>query len=303
MFELLGVKWGTPTYGTPSGTINWSADLGGLPTGTGVTEADLDATLQLAFNAWEAVASVDFAKVSTGAALTIGSADLASPVVGIAGSFPSNPSSVFQMTSAYINFSDNVTWAPNGAGPAVDFYAIALHEIGHVIGLDHVSDPSQIMHGTVGAKDLQIGDIQGAQFIYGTDPGDVSVPPPSAPPSGGGGGDSGGGGGAVALLLGLVALIVGIFSGGLGGAVAMAAAGKVANDSDDDDGSGDMPVLPMADAGHDHLDGEFDTMSHVVYAEGAGLPCVDAWTAPKACGCLGACGHGDDIDDDFAALV
>lgn len=40
--------------------------------------------------------------------------------------------------------------------------ALVMHELGHVLGLDHVDDPSQLMHhDNVGVLDLQAGDRAG----------------------------------------------------------------------------------------------------------------------------------------------
>lgn len=303
MFEVLGVKWGEPEYGEPSGTINWTADLGGLPTGAGFTVADLDSALESAFAAWEAVAAIDFLEVTSGADVTIGSASLGGSVAGVATFGPVLPG-LNTLNFGEIEFNSDFSWAPNGEGRAVDFYAVAVHEIGHIIGLAHVDDTSQIMNPVIYADDLGRGDVEGAQFIYGTDAGDPAI---SA------GGDGGGGGGGMGLLLGLLALIAGLFGLAPGGAVAMAAAGRVPDHDDDYDGENALDYLPgiliddeggVLDCGHDGHEGGHPVYVPVVYlAEGVSLPAVEHTSQPNACGCFGECEHLHDHLDDLDDLV
>lgn len=44
---------------------------------------------------------------------------------------------------------------------------VVLHELGHVLGLDHVDDASQLMNGEGGADVLGPGDVAGLQVMYG----------------------------------------------------------------------------------------------------------------------------------------
>lgn len=53
--------------------------------------------------------------------------------------------------------------------------AIALHEIGHLIGLDHTADSTSIMTPRVRVKNLSSADIATAQLLYMLPPGRVGT--------------------------------------------------------------------------------------------------------------------------------
>lgn len=65
-------------------------------------------------------------------------------------------------------------------GVALDFdatRAIALHEIGHLIGLDHTRDTTSIMTPRVRVKDLSAADRSTAFLLYSLPPGPVGSRP------------------------------------------------------------------------------------------------------------------------------
>jgi hypothetical protein len=54
-----------------------------------------------------------------------------------------------------------------------DVQVVALHEIGHVLGLDHSSDSSDIMFASTRARDLSPRDIRTARLLYQLAPGSL----------------------------------------------------------------------------------------------------------------------------------
>ncbi|MEO1640287.1 MAG: matrixin family metalloprotease [Pseudomonadota bacterium] len=183
-FLLFNNKWGEDALGTPSGEITWNANLAGLMIGafSGFTLAEFEQALQDAFDAWEAVAQVTFRQVSDPADADVdisftdqdvGAFDLGEPggTLAVASSFvTSGPvdNNLSVMLPSTIHFDSAENWAPSGGSRfQVDFFAVALHEIGHIIGLDHHDTSIQIMNSEISTGELQDGDIAGARLIYG----------------------------------------------------------------------------------------------------------------------------------------
>jgi hypothetical protein len=68
------------------------------------------------------------------------------------------------------------------------FEDIQTHELGHVLGLNHSSDPRALMYATIdsgtcsnGARGLQPDDVAGLLFIYGRTGASATAPPATAP--------------------------------------------------------------------------------------------------------------------------
>jgi uncharacterized protein YraI len=87
-----------------------------------------------------------------------------------------------------ITFDDSEFWVltPPESAEQVHFFTVALHEIGHALGLDHTDNPDAIMWPIyVGVRGLHQDDIAGIQALYGppneSDPGGSQPPPAETP--------------------------------------------------------------------------------------------------------------------------
>ncbi len=300
-FALSGYKWGTPTYGEASGPVYWSSSVSaanGLDYNTtSYNDGNFDTEIQQAFQAWENISGVDFeqATAANPAVLTVGMGSLPGDTVGQAFiSFQPLPT-VDQIISVAITMDSDEFWSPEGDVGTLDFYAVLLHEIGHGIGLDHVNDITEIMNPFVAGDTLGTGDIEGAQEIYG-----------DASGGGGGGGgltpgggtlsDDGGSGGGAAFLglgiIGIVAALIGVFTGGGATAGLLVLAGKKAPEDDEDETTGEIrtdlhqlfATAAAAEAAHHHPDDG--------HAHHADTPCSHSAVpvAEMACGLCGTPG-------------
>lgn len=119
-----------------------------------------------AFARWAAVAGLSFSQVSSGGNIVIGfhQGDHGDgyPFDG-AGNVLAH---AFYPSTGATHFDEAETWSDNGTG--TDLASVAVHELGHALGLAHSSVSNAVMYAyyTGMRRDLAADDIQGIQSLY-----------------------------------------------------------------------------------------------------------------------------------------
>ncbi len=190
-YHLSDVKWGAGEIGESGGIVHWSF---ATTPGTGfrftdyITDPIYRDMIRDAFQAWEDVADINFVEVTAGdqTDIHLGWDLIDGPfnVVGEAATRGSKTvSPLFSMTSAEIRFDISENWGSTRevGRNEVGLYQVALHEIGHAIGLDHTDDPDTIMFASDISRQtgLTPGDIRGVQIFYGEAQNNPQAPEPN----------------------------------------------------------------------------------------------------------------------------
>eukprot|EP00257_Ricinus_communis_P012138 XP_002533939.2 metalloendoproteinase 3-MMP [Ricinus communis] len=74
-------------------------------------------------------------------------------------------------TGGMFHFDGDENWSENPEANEVDLESVAVHEIGHLLGLHHSDDPNAVMYATfrygITKRDLDSDDVQGIRALYG----------------------------------------------------------------------------------------------------------------------------------------
>ncbi|MCL7022335.1 hypothetical protein MKW94_029300 [Papaver nudicaule] len=77
----------------------------------------------------------------------------------------------FSPTDGRLHFDADENWSTNPGQDMMDLETVAVHEIGHLLGLEHSSEPKAIMYPTIlfGSLKRQLhgDDVQGIRSLYG----------------------------------------------------------------------------------------------------------------------------------------
>jgi hypothetical protein len=192
-------KWGGSALGSPGGTVTWSLmpdETAIAPAEDGADTSGLFATMpsgfkaefERALNTWASAAPISFAEVTDdgtafnagppdpqGVGATFGDIRFGTHHLGgvnggtLAHGFfpPVNGDSA----SGDIHFDELDTWTIGGVG-GFDVFSVALHELGHALGLGHSADASAVMYpfysGIVSG--LAADDLAGISALYAPEP-------------------------------------------------------------------------------------------------------------------------------------
>ena len=171
-YSVWGTKWGITnlTYAVAEGARE-------------MTIAQTEAGLREAFDAWAAVTPLTFRQVSIGDRPNIlirfvtGDHQDGNPFDGPSGVL----AHAYMPIHGGMHFDEAEVWTLNTSG-GIHFVTVAMHEIGHLLGLLHstVQDALMAPYYRGPAPRLHSDDVAGIQYLYGAKP---ALPPPPPPPT------------------------------------------------------------------------------------------------------------------------
>lgn len=187
--------WYTDGQAWPAGHLVMNLRLG-APSGTLIDgSASWDVVAQNAMAIWNSnISTVQFYYNTTAGTInnsdgintihwssnvfgrSFGSSTLAVTSQKFSGGRTTEADVTFNNTKPWNSYRGNLT-TTSGGGYLNDFRRVVLHELGHVLGLDHPDDHGQSvqaqMNSTESSLDgLTSDDIAGAQYLYGAPPTD-----------------------------------------------------------------------------------------------------------------------------------
>ncbi|HLA43345.1 MAG TPA: matrixin family metalloprotease, partial [Aggregatilineales bacterium] len=195
-YVLFGTKWGISGFGNPGEVVTYSFMPNGVSmsyeaAGTNTAIQSLNGyqscfldNIRDAFNAWSAIADIEFMEVvdsntpanAVGADgdIRIGAHNMGGQFGTIAHAYYPPPNGI--SIAGDLHFDTSEVWSCTTSG-GLDIGLVALHEIGHSIGLGHETTLLAVMNPTYNPSVavLQTDDINGARVIYGA----ADVPTPT----------------------------------------------------------------------------------------------------------------------------
>ncbi|TVU28457.1 hypothetical protein EJB05_19974, partial [Eragrostis curvula] len=158
---------------------------------TSIDRATLSAVFARAFSRWSAATNLRFTETASESDADIaigfhsGAHGDGEPFDGPLGTL----AHAFSPTDGRFHLDAAEAWVAAGdvssssSAAAVDLESVAVHEIGHLLGLGHSSVPDAIMYPTIrtGTRKVELAsdDVQGIQSLYGSNPNFKGVTPTS----------------------------------------------------------------------------------------------------------------------------
>lgn len=144
---------------------------------TDLPQADTRAAVQAAFATWSSVTLLTFTEVATAASAdiviswgTLVHGTCSTAFDGAHGSVAHAFYPGLTPLNGDLHFDEAEFWTLTGAGASVDLQTVALHEIGHTIGMQHSFVSGSVMSWLYGGvrRSLSADDIAGIRTIYPT---------------------------------------------------------------------------------------------------------------------------------------
>ncbi|KAI3867258.1 hypothetical protein MKW98_001692 [Papaver atlanticum] len=144
-----------------------------------ISISDIHVALERAFSTWSSVIPVNFTETKNYKHANIkigfyyGEHGDGSPFDDTTLAHATGPG-----TGTYLHFNAGIRWAVDFRSEksknAYDLESVAIHEIGHVLGLEHSSIFEAVMWPSIPRRtknaDLSLDDVNGAQALYGANP-------------------------------------------------------------------------------------------------------------------------------------
>jgi predicted Zn-dependent protease len=178
---------GTSTLGDTLEGVRWSSNVITYSFDNGSFNAQEQSAIESAFTAWSAVSGVKFQQVAAGQQsdidLDFGNLKTASSgVIGFT-SFKSSGGNFEAGTTIELEDPTDTALVNGGngqltyTGTNVTLYQVALHEIGHALGLNDTADVNSAMYygSSTANNQLDATDIANVQLLYGSPTAPVNI--------------------------------------------------------------------------------------------------------------------------------